>query len=591
MKPAFTLLFIICLINISFSQSLPIFLDGKTEDWNIPLPTCIDDTTDGNKFDFRYFSVTNDEEFLFIRLYLTPEMKLVENNAISLYIDGDNNLATGFTANGIGAELRLDLGMRSGQFYKGGITNIGFPDIQYRSLPTVTDTTYEIAIGRNVMPNGPDLLFTSPTIKIFFRDNDTNGDWMPNNGEVFEYSFDETPTPPVELIDLNKENPNYLRVMNYNVLFDGLTDPTRQQYFTRILQAVQPDIIGFNELWNSTASQVQTLLDNILPIQNGGSWHTVKLDNGNVTASKYPIVQSWLVLSGSRITASLIDLPEEFEKNIMVINAHYRCCDADLIRQQEADATVAFILDAKSPGGRIVLPENTPFVLIGDLNLVGFRQQLTTLVRGEIVNTQLFGNGAAPDWDESDLEDNIAQQTDKRTAYTWRNDNESWPPGRLDFQIYSNSVMNMKKAFVIQTEVMSPARLAQFGLQQFDTRNASDHLPKVTDFSINISTDVTDIHNPVDFSLEQNYPNPFNPNTKFKFSVPSITLRQPQSDVFVVLKVYDVLGNEVATLVNEEKPAGNYEVEFDATNLTSGIYFYQLRAVNFIETKKMTLLK
>ena len=57
------------------------------------------------------------------------------------------------------------------------------------------------------------------------------------------------------------------------------------------------------------------------------------------------------------------------------------------------------------------------------------------------------------------------------------------------------------------------------------------------------------------------------------------------------LKVYDVLGNEITTLVNEEKPAGTYEVEFDATNLPSGVYFYQLRAGNFIETKKMILMK
>jgi len=587
MKPAFTLILTICLINISYSQSLPIFLDGKTGDWNIPLPTYVDDVADGNQFDFRYFSVTNDEEFLFIKLHLTPEMKLLENNLLSLYIDGDNNNNTGIQVNGIGAELKWDFGIRLGEFYKSGTTSIGFPEIQYRSLPTVTDTTYEIAIGRNVTPNGSDLLFTSSTIKIFFRDNDTNGDWMPNNGDVFDYTFDDRPTPPVDLIEINKENPDYLRVMNYNVLNDGLTNPQRQQYFTNILQAVQPDIIGFNELWNTTALQVQSYLDNILPLQSGGSWSTVKLDNGNVTASKHPIVQSWLVFSGSRITASLIDLPKEFEQDIMVINAHYSCCGADENRQNQADATVSFILDAKNPGGLIELPENTPFIILGDLNLVGLRQQLTTLVTGNIVNTQLFGNGAPPDWDDTDLEDIIAHQTDKRTAYTWRSDNSSFPPGRLDFQIYSNSVMSMEKAFVIQTEVMSPARLAQYGLGQFDTRNASDHLQKVTDYSMNVSTDVADIQNPVDFSLEQNYPNPFNPKTIIGFRILDFG--------FVSLKVYDVLGKEIAILVNEELPAGYYEVEFssDLIHLTthSGVYFFQLHTGEFVETKKMTLLK
>ena len=82
---------------------------------------------------------------------------------------------------------------------------------------------------------------------------------------------------------------------------------------------------------------------------------------------------------------------------------------------------------------------------------------------------------------------------------------------------------------------------------------------------------------PTVFSLEQNYPNPFNPTTTIKYQIPELS--------FVTLKVYDVLGNEIATLVNEEKTAGNYEVDFDATILTSGIYFYRLQSASFIETK------
>ena len=101
---------------------------------------------------------------------------------------------------------------------------------------------------------------------------------------------------------------------------------------------------------------------------------------------------------------------------------------------------------------------------------------------------------------------------------------------------------------------------------------------------------------PNSFLLSQNYPNPFNPTTKIKYSVPTGTLRQAQSDIRVTLKVYDLLGREVATLVNEEKPAGEYEVTFDshsseARNLVSGIYFYQLQAGSFVETKKMILIK
>jgi hypothetical protein len=92
-----------------------------------------------------------------------------------------------------------------------------------------------------------------------------------------------------------------------------------------------------------------------------------------------------------------------------------------------------------------------------------------------------------------------------------------------------------------------------------------------------------DIIKPEVYSLSQNHPNPFNPSTTIKFEISDRS--------FVTIKVYDVLGKEVATLVNEEKPAGSYEVKFDGTVLPTGIYFYQLKAGNYFETRKMVLLK
>ena len=86
-----------------------------------------------------------------------------------------------------------------------------------------------------------------------------------------------------------------------------------------------------------------------------------------------------------------------------------------------------------------------------------------------------------------------------------------------------------------------------------------------------------------EYFLSQNYPNPFNPSTKIEFQIVDFG--------FVSLKIYDLPGREVATLVNEEKPEGNYEVVFNGTGLTSGVYFYQLKAGNYIETKKMILLR
>ena len=101
---------------------------------------------------------------------------------------------------------------------------------------------------------------------------------------------------------------------------------------------------------------------------------------------------------------------------------------------------------------------------------------------------------------------------------------------------------------------------------------------------------------PDDFVLYQNYPNPFNPVTKIRYTIgpplgSTFVKGGKFGGVFVNLKVYDVLGNEIATLVNESKPAGIYEVEFDAEGLTSGIYYYQLRTGSFVQTKKMVYLR
>ncbi|MDZ7622924.1 MAG: FG-GAP-like repeat-containing protein [Ignavibacteriaceae bacterium] len=95
---------------------------------------------------------------------------------------------------------------------------------------------------------------------------------------------------------------------------------------------------------------------------------------------------------------------------------------------------------------------------------------------------------------------------------------------------------------------------------------------------------------PEDFVLYQNYPNPFNPSTKISWQIPA-SLNPSKGGTLVTLKIYDILGKEVATLVNEELSNGVYEIEYDASRLSSGVYYYQLKAENFIQTKKMVLVR
>jgi hypothetical protein len=118
---------------------------------------------------------------------------------------------------------------------------------------------------------------------------------------------------------------------------------------------------------------------------------------------------------------------------------------------------------------------------------------------------------------------------------------------------------------------------------QGDVRRVYNYVRLVRDADSQTSINNERLNSPGSFILEQNYPNPFNPSTSIEYSVPS--------SEYVNIKVFDILGNEVANLVNERKEAGNYRVNFDASNLTSGLYIYKIKAGSFHQVRKMMLIK
>ena len=114
--------------------------------------------------------------------------------------------------------------------------------------------------------------------------------------------------------------------------------------------------------------------------------------------------------------------------------------------------------------------------------------------------------------------------------------------------------------------------------------NTAPHAePLLNWFGVILDVEEENTKSPKEFNLSQNYPNPFNPSTKISWQSPVASHQ--------TLKIYDMLGNEVAKLVDEEKPAGSYTVSFDGSKLASGVYFYQLKAGDHVETKKMILMK
>jgi subtilisin family serine protease len=132
---------------------------------------------------------------------------------------------------------------------------------------------------------------------------------------------------------------------------------------------------------------------------------------------------------------------------------------------------------------------------------------------------------------------------------------------------------NSPKEYNFSDSEVNSSGTVSYRLKQIDNDGTYE-------FSMALEVNIGSLMN---FELNQNYPNPFNPSTTINYQVPKMS--------FIKLKVYDVLGNEILTLINEEKSVGSFEVDFNAINLPSGVYFYKLQAGSFVETKKMVLMK
>jgi hypothetical protein len=216
-------------------------------------------------------------------------------------------------------------------------------------------------------------------------------------------------------------------------------------------------------------------------------------------------------------------------------------------------------------------------MITGDLNLVGYAQQLVTLLTGDIVDNGMYGPDFAPDWDGTDLGDVVSSQTERRFAYTWRSDTSQYAPGRLDFVIYSDSVAELGSHFVLYTPEMSPGQLSMYGMQTNDVTTVSDHLPHVSDFRPLVPTGVGDDFVGREALRIQSTPPTADGTVRF-----TVSLAQP---AHLQLQLFDVRGALVATLRSDGDPMlprGVHAFLWDGSRergrrAPSGTYF--LRAV------------
>lgn len=465
----------------------PIVMDGLFEDWSDIAG--ITDSSDSDLVDLLEMKVTNDETYLYVYLRVAEEIKLTEAiipQSIFLQIDVDVDASTGyFLQEGFGSELGIDFADHFAYYNVDPDAVVNFYDIGFHPAPTVSGTEFELAIRRDAVPDGVHPLFPDDTIRMMFRET-IGGDKMPNTGEDFIYTFTDE-TAAIEPIGLAQTHPASVRLCAYNVLASGLFDPDRQPHFERILKAIDAEVFMFSECNSISAESLTNLLNEWLPTGAPGGWHAVKHED-RITASVWPHITTWYNVD--KQTPTLVDVPAERGGPMLFINSHLSCCAANEARQNQVDQMAAWVVQETAADGEV--PYGTPIVYGGDLNLVGYAQQLTTLLTGDIQDVATFGAGGPPDWDCTDWTDALPRHTHAPLTYTWLNKPAAdWPPGRLDFVLYSDAVITAHHAYTLDTEGLPGDVLAANGLFENDTESASDHFPVVVDFVVNslFSTD------------------------------------------------------------------------------------------------------
>ena len=345
-------------------------------------------------------------------------------------------------------------------------------------------------------------------------------------------------------------------------------------------EAIQPDIIGIQEVYNHSSSEVANKVESILPSAPGEKWHHAMAEPDCHAISRYPILASARIegSNGSGNGAFLIDLPDS-DRDMLLIVAHPPCCGNNAGRQTEMDLMMQFVREAKAGNGPIPLKTDAPIVILGDMNLVGDRRQLTTLLSGDISDETGYGQDFRPDWDGNDFLDSQAPTTGVPFSFTWYSANSSFSPGRLDYVVYSGSNLQLDNSYSLFTPGLFVDSLSKHKLNTNDALIASDHLPVVTDFTLKDMNSSGTRHEPDDLDFFRIYPNPTRGLLEVEFA------KTPQGKVDVLF--YNIAGKILANPDHQHISANRFWL--DLSNYPKGTYILKILTSENTAYKKVVL--
>ena len=467
---------LLCSCLIAQNNLSPKAVDGIFTDWTTN-DFSIDDAGDSQALDILKVSVANDAERLYLLLETNQEFDMQDDEDITVFIDADNDPNTGFSRGGIGAEFTYYYGARRGfiNLADGSSMQVNHADLGAMSSPTVTSDKFELVLDRSVEANG--FSATMGTTISILIENDGDGDLVPNVDGGFQYTLNDMPVFESQY-NLTKDD-DYVRFMSYNVLNDGIFEASKQAEFEKIFAAMNPDIIAFQEVYNTSNNDIQVLLTQLLPLSPGDAWQVARSNPDIVLATRFEI-EAFDDIDGNAVFLII----DDHGQPIIVYNVHLPCCDNDVQRQMEIDNLLSVLRDKESSSQiGFLYSDDAPTIITGDFNMVGLKQNYDSFIEGDIVDNASYGQDFAPDWDGTVMEDANPYVTGFPGNYTWNNPNGSYHPGKLDFLFYTGSVMEQQNGFVLDTEYLSSTELSSYNLSSNTTTIASDHLPVVVDFT------------------------------------------------------------------------------------------------------------
>jgi endonuclease/exonuclease/phosphatase family metal-dependent hydrolase len=410
------------LTELGAAPVLPPAVDGDLREWDAPAGSSIGVVTCADR--------------IYLRLSLSGPAVLQDASGVVIYYDTDDDASTGLPVHGLGAEIRWDAGRRSGTSYASGpdgLTSwpIRHADLGLRAAPVLDSADFELSIQRTVAGAG--------ACRIAVERHD---EFL--GGAVAAYRE----TRVVRSLPAARAPHTDLRVLAYNVLNDDLLDwPDKKEAFLAEFAALQPDILCLSEIYNHDAEAARVRVVEALPYMayaSGEGRTDSRRLRDNRIVSRFPILFSE---TNDRFHAARVR-DDTGHIDVMVITAHLTCCSYSSTRADEMRQIQNFIVRLRA-GALNGVPASLPLVLAGDLNLVRWDTEAFLGLQ------QATGLRPLP-----------ALHLDSLHDHTWRNDIESFSPGRLDY-ILAGPGLIARRSFVYKSSVPP-----------------SDHLPLVADLAL-----------------------------------------------------------------------------------------------------------